>query len=156
MLPPSYSNLPDRFWSKVRINPVTGCWEWQGSTTSSGYGRHYVGKVKNLCHRLTASEVHGVRPPGLFALHHCDVKICVRPSHIYYGTIADNARDMAERGQKVIGERHGSAKITDVTAVTIRDAYNAGGVTERSLATEFGVHHSTIHDLVTGKTWSHV
>src|SRR5690348_10402021 len=31
-----------RLRSKTKINPITGCWEWTASKTSSGYGKMFV------------------------------------------------------------------------------------------------------------------
>ena len=36
----------ERLLSKIKINPITGCWEWQG-TKRRGYGRITVGSRKD-------------------------------------------------------------------------------------------------------------
>lgn len=43
-------------------------------------------------------ELHaGPRTPGLQILHTCDIQACIRPDHLYEGTVKDNARDAKER-----------------------------------------------------------
>jgi hypothetical protein len=46
-------------------------------------------------------------------------------------------------------------KLTDIQAREIHTRYASGfgAVTQRELAAEFGVSPSTVHDIVTGKTW---
>jgi len=53
------------------------------------------------------------------------------------------------------GTRHGRSKLTDYLVRKLRKEY-ADGESVVVLARRLGLHHSTIHDVVTGKTWSHV
>src|SRR5690242_17377686 len=83
-----------RFWSKIDMRGPDECWEWQASTNKNGYGKFKVASYTNA----TASRVAliGTRqqePDGLLVLHHCDNPKCCNPSHLYFGTVADNARD---------------------------------------------------------------
>ena len=50
-------------------------------------------------HRWAWMLVHGSIPDGLHVLHRCDNPPCFRPSHLFLGTDADNARDMASKGR---------------------------------------------------------
>lgn len=45
------------------------------------------------------------------------------------------------------------SKITKEQGDEIRRRYEAGGVTERSLADEYGVSHVTIHNVLWNKVW---
>ena len=52
------------------------------------------------------------------------------------------------------GERHPMTTLTKDEVVEIRERYAAGGVSQRDLATEYGVAHSTVRVIVTGDTWA--
>ena len=51
------------------------------------------------------------------------------------------------------GEKHGAARLTRQQVEEIRAATDT---TQAELATEYGVHHTTISLIVSGKTWKHV
>jgi len=91
----------ERLWS--RVVKTDECWLWTGTITTSGYGqlsrgRHAEGYV--AAHRLAWELTHGPVPTGLWVLHHCDVRNCVRPDHLFLGTTTDNMRDMAQKGRQ--------------------------------------------------------
>jgi HNH endonuclease len=93
--------LPSReeFWANVSPEPMSGCWLW---TRASGedYGRFYVGGgVFVKAHRLSYELFRGPIPPNLVVCHHCDNKARVNPSHLFVGTIRDNALDMMAKGR---------------------------------------------------------
>lgn len=71
------------------------CWNWTGARNGWGYGvvRDDEGKLQ-LAHRVSLS-LHLGRPlgPGMTANHRCHHKWCVRPAHLYEGTMSENAHD---------------------------------------------------------------
>lgn len=74
--------LPDRFWSKVEPEPMSGCWLWNAATFSNGYG-HIGNRKKNLlAHRVAYLALVGAIPEGLEIDHLCRVRCCVNPSHL--------------------------------------------------------------------------
>jgi len=82
-------SLPERFMSFVEIHDE-GCWLWIGTTLHSGYGQFRVFGQKLLAHRVAfvgAISAHGC------VCHRCDVRNCVRPEHLFLGTISDNQLD---------------------------------------------------------------
>ena len=94
--------LTERFWQHVHISP-SGCWPWRGAT-SGGYGRIRVGSLTDdtrhleITSRVAWELVHGSIPEGLYVLHRCDNPPCVRPAHLFLGTIEDNNRDRVAKG----------------------------------------------------------
>jgi hypothetical protein len=82
--------LPERFWTKVAINPNTGCWEWTASKGEFGYGFfHIEGKVR-LAHRVAFDALMGYLPDELDH-YECDNPPCVNPSHLRETTHRANA-----------------------------------------------------------------
>lgn len=96
-------SLEDRFWDRVSIGGP-GCWEWEGSLTRWGYGqlgfRRKDKKTMLRAHRLMWLILRGDIPPGLCVCHTCDNRKCVRPSHLWLGTVGDNNRDTALKGRQ--------------------------------------------------------
>lgn len=92
-----------KFWSKVRIGDPEECWEWQGSTSSTGgYGSFWHPGLKKVIRASRYSLILKLGRPlmdGEWALHKCDNPPCVNPSHLYGGTRSQNVQDALERGQ---------------------------------------------------------
>jgi HNH endonuclease len=59
-----------------------------------GYPRFMVDGKWKKAHRLICDA-----PPGELACHHCDVRSCVNPDHIYLGTPKSNMADKMRRGR---------------------------------------------------------
>jgi hypothetical protein len=91
-----------RFWAKVlKHEGENACWEWVGARTPNGYGYFYMGRPAGggSVHRYAYELQNGPLPPGMWALHHCDNKPCVRGNHLYAGTAMDNANARETRGR---------------------------------------------------------
>lgn len=91
----------------------------------------------------------------MFVCHHCDNRVCVRPAHLFLGTSADNAADMAAKGRSTFGERNPSAKLTESDVMAMR-AMRDGGATLALIADEYHVSVTTAYYAVTGIRWGHV
>lgn len=90
----------ERFWS--RVDKSGECWEWQGAKDRKGYGRLRRAKIRNSplhAHRYAWFLTNGEWPEC--ALHRCDNPSCVRPEHLFAGSVADNNRDMKEKRRGV-------------------------------------------------------
>lgn len=95
-----------RFWTKV--DKTDGCWIWTAGVTSAGYGSFGLEthpRVRMVsAHRLSWEWANGRPvPAGMVLMHACDNRRCVRPDHLSIGTVADNNRDMKEKGRSVKG-----------------------------------------------------
>lgn len=151
-----------RFWSKVSVTPVDDeCWLWRGGKNGNGYGNFRIpefGRVSFSAHRVAYLCVNGSFPDGgLVVRHKCDTPLCVNPHHLECGTVADNMRDMVERGRARTGDQrganNGAAKLSAKDVERIRELI-AMGKTNTSIATQYGVTHSMISRIRRGRSWS--
>lgn len=170
--PCRFGPMPERFWSRVDKNgPVLraelgNCWTWTGTRTRRGYGMFHIGSGKRArpgkytfsAHRVAFFITHG-RWPEPQCLHHCDggTAGCVRPDHLYEGTVQDNARDYADRGDHSIrrGERNPIAKINDSTVREIRQRF-ASGERPSAIASSLGITISHVSSVAHRRSWKHV
>lgn len=82
--------------------------------------------------------------------HRCDNPPCINPEHLFLGTRGDNNRDALAKGRTLNGENKIQHKLTDEQVGQIRSRYAAGGISQSSLASEFGVSQQLVSDLVRG------
>jgi HNH endonuclease len=61
-----------------------GCWLWQLSRNSAGYGMKWDQKDRRLmlAHRWYYERERGAIPAGLQLDHLCGVRVCVNPTHL--------------------------------------------------------------------------
>lgn len=143
----------DTFWSKVKKK--RRCWEWKGSALKTGYGLFGMSAGRRVgAHRAAWILTFGSIPNGLFVCHHCDNPCCVRPSHLFLGTHADNTRDMTRKNRQSSGSRNAAAKLTEKDVRFIKEIGRTR--TGVGLGKQFGVHHSTIYDILNHKSWVRV
>ena len=154
--------VAQRFETKYEAIPFSGCWLWTDALDKDGYGRLQMPGKRTLKAHRVSYELHvGAVPKGKIVCHHCDVRCCVNPTHLYAGDWNDNVQDCMRRGRYVaggkphLGARNGMAKLTESQAIEIRRRVDAGE-TQVSLATEFNLHISTVHNLVRRRKWRHL
>jgi len=149
----------ERFESKVdRSGGPDACHPWTKGTYPNGYGHFYVdGTLSTTSSRFALSVKLG-RPlrADEEACHTCDNPPCCNPSHLFEGSLSDNAKDMVAKGRHVApdtkGENNGMAKLTAALVVSIRESHAAGRMIKH-LAEEHALGLSTVGHIVTGRTW---
>lgn len=169
-----------RFWVKVNKNgtvpahrPDLGkCWVWDAAVNRAGYGWFKYGNRPHLAHRVSWLIQHGSFSENE-VLHRCDNPACVRVSHLFEGTQADNVRDMVAKGRHVsghgarvskalravpgrirVGEENTRAVLNRESVVRIRALY--GTLTLKDIAARFGVTVGCISAIIYRKSWKHV
>lgn len=153
----------DRFWEKVDKGGANGCWIWTAGCVDSGYGSAFADGKHWKAHRLSWHLAHGPIPDGMCVLHHCDVRRCVNPDHLFLGLNEDNVRDRVEKGRSATprpeaigGERNSQARLTEVQVRQIWSRYASGESSQEELSREYDVSESAIELIACGRTWQHL
>jgi hypothetical protein len=140
----------------------TGCKIWRKLHKSGDYPAEVInGKNSRLNRVVLERKLGRLILPGMWALHTCDVKMCVSEDHIYEGTPQRNAQDMVERGQHVsgwpsqVGADHSQARITEIHVLTIRRLVSLG-FTDQHIGTVFGLSRRHVSSIQRGDRWRHV
>lgn len=130
------------------------CWLWMMARDRKGYGTYGGYRKPHLAHRMSWEIFRGEIPQGLCVLHKCDVSNCVRPDHLWLGTIQENNRDMRSKRRHAFGERCGTSKLkeTDIPKIFLM---RKEGKKLREISAVFGVDKSNICSILKGKRWSH-
>jgi hypothetical protein len=109
-------------------------------------------------HKVVAEAFLGPCPEGMEVLHGPGGKHDNSLVNLSYGTHAQNCAQTIEDGTSNSGTRHYNAVLTEEIVLECRNRYSNGGVTYKSLASEFGVSMETMWNAVapTGRTWRHL
>ena len=142
-----YTPRMRRFWSKVRKQ--NGCWLWTAGISTNGYGLFKFNGRHTGAHRVAWMLTKGRIPKSRFVCHICDIKPCVRPSHLWLGTPQDNKIDSSRKGRWRGGRptRLSYAQATKIRAVP--RVYGSGV----RLARYYGVSPMVISSIRCGKSW---
>ncbi|HEX2243748.1 MAG TPA: HNH endonuclease [Gammaproteobacteria bacterium] len=125
------------------------CLEWQGNwTTHNGYGRVTFKQKKLLAHRIAYEAYKGPVPSGMQVMHSCDNRRCCNPDHLSVGTGQDNTNDRKAK------DRMGF-KLTTADVVEIKRLCQSG-ISQTTVANQFGVLQSQVSRIMTGKRWFHL
>jgi HNH endonuclease len=183
LMPARRVPLADRLWAKVdKGGPIPAhlpelgpCWVWTGARQrrvdgSAGYGlirtTSRAGDPKTYVHRVSFFLDRG-RWPADAVLHKCDNRLCVRPDHLFEGTLAENVWDAQAKGRtalgdrnamrrpavraKIEGERNPAAKLTDAQATEVA-AQRRDGVPIKQVAAAFGISKAQVSNIANGKS----
>lgn len=155
--------LHERFWSKVAQPNENGCRLWLRGTGARGYGAfNFRGRshaASRIALMLTTGEERGI---AWFACHHCDIPLCVEPTHLFWGTQKDNMRDCSTKGRcnipQLRGEDSARAILTTIQVQQVRYLYHyVGGYTNAELAKAYGLKSKDcMQDITAYESWRHI
>ncbi len=129
------------FWDFV--NTSDGCWVWQGSVATGGYGRFYDGATgqRTLAHRLSYEIHFGNLPDDLVVHHKCNNKACVNPSHLEACTFAENIKYAAIDGLM------GKSTVDNLQEIiSLADA----GWSQKEIARKYGISRQALYSITKG------
>ena len=159
--------LPLRFWAKVRVGSIPAhrpdlgsCWEWTGALSGgTHYGCFFDGRPWST-HRYSWTNFYGAIPADFCVLHHCDNRPCVRPSHLWLGTKADNNHDMEIKGRArkraMRGVANYRAGLTEEDVRRLRYLHDIQGISLSQLARTRGVSFTCVWRAVRRKSYREV
>lgn len=144
--------VSERFHDKY-VKAKDGCWLWTAKILPNGYGCIKHERKDVTAHRVSWELHYGPIPEGMHVCHKCDVRRCVNPEHLFLGTHDDNMADCARKGRHLsIGETNPKAKLTPRQVLAIRTSTRPA----KELAKQYGVYPTSIWNIKSGKTWSHL
>lgn len=156
--PAAHKGLPllERFWGSVdrhgpvpRSCPELGrCWVFTGPRSRRGYGQFRGGHQPQGSRYSWSLETGETLTRDIEICHHCDNPPCVRFSHLFKGTHAQNMADMSRKG------RTARRKLTDAEVLAARMAF-AAGQDAAAIAQDFGIHTTNLYRLLRGITYRH-
>jgi DNA invertase Pin-like site-specific DNA recombinase len=93
-------------------------------------------------------------------LHHCDTPLCVRPDHLFLGTITDNNADMKRKGRNrtgggrnpLRGMQHWRAKLTDADVLRMR----LDPRSQNAIAKDYGIGQDQVSRIKNRLYWAHL
>jgi hypothetical protein len=154
-----------RFKDKIKVDPLTGCWLWQGSKDQKGYGLFgFGGSGRNVrAHRWLYETLRGPIPEGFECSHVCHRRSCVRIDHrhVIVETHAENCRRSAALGryaESKRGEKNYCAILSDEGVKILRTlwAEDKEIFPARRLAELYGVSVYTIYNVLGRHTFKHI
>ena len=114
--------IREKIMSRVIINPVTGCWEWQGPTSGKpgkcrskrghSYPRMNLDGQTVAVHIVMWVNEHGYLPGKRQLDHTCENRICVNPDHTEDVTHKQNQK------RRAAAQRRKKARKKALTIVT--------------------------------------
>lgn len=122
------------------------CLIWPFYCDPNGYGRVSHDGRDQIAARVMCALAHGQPPTERHeAAHSCGQGHagCVNPKHLRWATPHENQMDKAFHGTDTRGEKAWNAKLTEADVKNIRERLSHGE-SQRSIASDFGVHQVSV------------
>lgn len=144
----------ERFHKSYQMIPEAGCWLWDASFHSNGYGRIFIDNKSHKAHRYSWKLHNGPIPKGMCVCHKCDVKSCVNPEHLFLGTHQDNVNDCISKNRRAIqkSENSPNTHLTWDDISEIRKLYKEG-MFQKDIGKIFNISQIGISNICNYKRW---
>lgn len=144
------------FWSKVKFSDK--CWEWQAGKDRDGYGTFSPIEngvfITGRAHRFAWQLMYKREIGNLHICHSCDNPPCVRPGHLWRGTVQANKIDSVVKRRHGFGVRNGRAKLTNEDITDIKRC--EGHISGPKLGKIYDIDSSQIYRIWKNVTWRHL
>lgn len=91
-------NPHDVLRNRTVLDPVYGCWVWQGAKDRNGYGQLRFNYGHFKAHRFAYTLLVGPIPADIDVHHICENKACCNPDHLMLVSKRDHGR--MQNGQR--------------------------------------------------------
>lgn len=121
----------------------------------SGYGHVTMnGRLHRAANAMLRVAKGPPPTPDHVCAHSCGNgdRGCVNPMHLRWATASENMRDQYTHGTRVLGERHGMAKLTIGDVRRIREMSRSS--THDAIADKFGLSRSHVSGIIRGTEWA--
>lgn len=147
-------DLEKKLFTKRVIDLKTQCWLWTGMKQLSGYGILKMANRKYRVHRVSAMlykqfDINN----SLLVCHHCDVRLCFNPEHLFIGTHLDNHQDRDRKGRGFKRPLGGLSPKLTLTQVRQIKKLRQGGYKIKALANLYSISESVICSITRNKSW---
>ena len=142
---PGQPYITENDWA---LDPDTGCHNWRWADGTKGYrGLIRFRGRRRLPYHVTWELSNGPIPQGSQINHSCDNGRCINVEHLYLGDQFDNVRDIRRAGNLAM------QKLTWEQVKEIRERYEPGKISHKSLALEYDVTDAAIRQIIINKTF---
>lgn len=111
---------------------ANGCWLWNKSTNSAGYGQLSENKKYWLAHRYALSCKKPVADSDIVR-HLCHTPRCCNPEHLLVGTHADNYKDSLDKYISANLNKRKKWTVGDRSFATCKEMQKQTGLTYSSI-----------------------
>lgn len=121
----------EKIKSRVVIDD-NGCWVWNRSCNSAGYGQLTENKTYWQAHRYSYACTNTLKPTDIVR-HLCHNPKCCNPEHLVVGTHKDNWHDSRDVHLAKSAKQRKNWTINGVKYDTVRNAQKETGISMNSL-----------------------
>lgn len=144
-----------------RVTKTETCWLWDTISNQGGYGSFTHLRRVMTAHRWSYELFVGPTIKGMDICHRCDVRLCVRPDHLFQGTRLENVQDMNAKGRgklppRMRGEKHPKTRLKDHEVFEVRFGDSFSELSEREISKLLGVNRTLIGKIRRNELYIHV